>query len=110
MLPIPIAFAPSERRAAQHHRATTATTTSAPEGNFGTIVSGLKIPFPGNRDSAKQRLVRMRRCYWERSRIWCCSRHRAGKSARRVTPCHEATPVDRRLDEVRCKESKRDSL
>jgi hypothetical protein len=32
--------------------------TSAPEGNFGTIVSGLKIPFPGNRDSAKQRLVR----------------------------------------------------
>ena len=34
---------------------------SAPEGNFGTFVSGLKIPFPGNRDRAKQRLVRMRR-------------------------------------------------
>jgi hypothetical protein len=29
--------------------------TSAPEGNFGTFVSGLKIPFPGNRDRAKQR-------------------------------------------------------
>ena len=31
------------------------------KGHFGTFVSGLKIPFPGNRDRAKQRLVRMRR-------------------------------------------------
>ena len=30
-------------------------------GDFGTFVSGLKIPFPGNRDHAKQRLVQMRR-------------------------------------------------
>jgi hypothetical protein len=34
--------------------------TSVPEGNFGAFVSGLKIPFPANRDRAKQRLVRMR--------------------------------------------------
>jgi hypothetical protein len=59
---------------------------SAPESDFGTFVSGLKILFPGNRDRAKQRLVRMRRYFWERPRIWCCSDHSAGKSARRVTP------------------------
>jgi hypothetical protein len=29
-------------------------------GHFGAFVSGLKIPFPTNRDRAKQRLVRMR--------------------------------------------------
>jgi hypothetical protein len=40
--------------------------TSAPEGNFGTFVSGLKIPFPGNRDRAQQRLVRIWR-YPERT-------------------------------------------
>jgi hypothetical protein len=35
-------------------------------GHFGAFVSGLKIPFPGNRDRAKQRAVRMRRYHWER--------------------------------------------
>jgi hypothetical protein len=62
--------------------------TLASEGDFRTFVSGLKIPFPGNRDRAKRRLVRVRvrRYCWERPRIWCCSDHSAGKSARRVTP------------------------
>jgi hypothetical protein len=45
-----------------------------------------KFRFPATETGAKQRLVRMRRYRWERPRIWCCSRHSAGKSARRVTP------------------------
>ena len=75
---------------------------------ISALCSGLKIPFPGNRDSAKQRLVRMRRYRWERPN-WCCSRHSAGKSAKASNPhAMRQPPVDSRLDEVRCKESKRE--
>ena len=78
-------------------------------GHFGAFVSGLKIPFPGNRDRAKQRLVRMRRYRWERPRIWCCSRPFGGQVGEASNPhAMRQPPFDSRLDEVRCKEGKRD--